>query len=346
MVEHKRLYSLLQLIQRLSRPGGYDIPRLAEIFGVSTRSIYRYLDLIRECGFRIEKYGNRFRIEKRGSDENLLPLLSWDEATLLRDSVLAMPAGPQRSELLKKLEILGDPAPLADMIIDASAAKIIKELAGAIQRRERVVLKDYHSTGSGTIRDRLVEPVGFSVNMRYLHAFVPDLEEMRLFKPERISGIENTGELFELTSRHRIVEPDYFGMNGTPRDTVTLSLNLRALMLLLEEFPQVSEILQEEGVALELLQGAEKKTMERKRDDQEEQSDEETNGEASPASKRYTLKLKVNGYEGVGRFVLGLPGEAEVVGPESFREYIIQRLGRSSLLKKKQNTQETSNDIS
>src|SRR5690625_3392075 len=100
MVEHRRLYSILQMIQRLNRPGGYDIPRLASLFGVTTRSIYRYLDLIRECGFLVEKTGNRYRIEKRHQTEHLLPLLSWDEATLLRDTVLSMPWGPHKTRLL------------------------------------------------------------------------------------------------------------------------------------------------------------------------------------------------------------------------------------------------------
>jgi predicted DNA-binding transcriptional regulator YafY len=48
MSEHKRLYTLLQLISLLGKPGGYPVKRLAGRFQVSTRTIYRYFVILRE----------------------------------------------------------------------------------------------------------------------------------------------------------------------------------------------------------------------------------------------------------------------------------------------------------
>jgi hypothetical protein len=62
-----------------------------------------------------------------------------------------------------------------------------------------------------------------------------------------------------------------------------------------------------------------------------------TNGsDALTAQNHGGLKidLSVQGYEGVGRFVLDLPGEADAVGPPAFIRYLEERMGRSALFRK------------
>ncbi|MEX0769747.1 MAG: HTH domain-containing protein [Balneolaceae bacterium] len=73
MGDHKRFFIILQMIRLLSRPGGFAVKRLAQRFDVTPRSIYRYFDLLRECGFALEKSGGRYRFQNSGdAEKNML----------------------------------------------------------------------------------------------------------------------------------------------------------------------------------------------------------------------------------------------------------------------------------
>jgi hypothetical protein len=43
-------------------------------------------------------------------------------------------------------------------------------------------------------------------------------------------------------------------------------------------------------------------------------------------NKRYTFSGPVANYAGIGRFVMGLFDEIEIVGPEEFREYVRKKV--------------------
>ena len=40
----------------------------------------------------------------------------------------------------------------------------------------------------------------------------------------------------------------------------------------------------------------------------------------------YNLKIPIAGYQGIGRFVMGLPGEVEVSGSSGFKKYLKEEL--------------------
>jgi proteasome accessory factor C len=306
MTEHKRLFNLLQMIALLSRPGGFSVKRLASRFQVSTRTIYRYFDILRECGFQIEKSGNRRRFKQPSDSLNLLPQFTAIEAELIRKAILALsPEDSRRNGLLNKLNVITDPAHIADMIVDAKTAGNVSALLTAVRKQKRVVLHHYHSPNSETTQNRTVDPLGFSTNMKYLLAFDPDHQKVIQFKPERIEIVEVTGTMFEPDKRYQVEKPDLFGMNGTPHREVILRLNSRALRLLLEEFPESRNL---PGLA-------------------------DAENLKNPENKNHTITLPVKGYDGVGRFVLGLPGEAVPLGPAGFLRYLKKRMEKGALQK-------------
>lgn len=314
MNEHKRLYNLLQLISLLSKPGGYQVQRLAKRFGVTARTVYRYFEILRECGFVLEKSGSRYRFKNAPESQNILPLFSAEEAAVINKAVLSLhPDYPIKTGLLKKLRIMADPSHLSELIVDAHASGIISSLLEAIRGQKRVILQNYHSPSSDTLLNREVDPLGFSINMKYLYAFDPDHQKTVQFKPERIGRVVITGIVFEPDERYRIEKPDLFGMNGQPQTDVTLSLNRRALHLLLEEFPESRNIIKDlEG--FKNLPGLDGK---------------------APDRTRLNVNLPVKGFDGVGRFVLGLPGEAVPLGPPEFLAYLDKRRNRSSFIPQK-----------
>ncbi len=303
MGEHKRLYNLLQLISLLSKPGGYSVKRLAGQFRVTTRTIYRYFDLLRECGFDLVKNDGRYRFHNPTDSVNLLPLFTAEEEAVIRKAVTSLHlSNPHKSGLLKKLRLMTDPWFITELIVDAKTSGNIQTLAEAIHDKRRVILHQYHSLNSEPVLSRMVDPLGFSVNMKYVYGFDLDHQKVVQFKPERIGSVEITDTKYIVDKRYHIEKPDLFGMNGSPQAKVTLTLNRRALHLLLEEFPESRNV---EGLAVN--------------DVWEKGPSEESN---------ITISLPVKGFEGVGRFVLGLPGEAEPVGPPEFLKYLENRMKR------------------
>lgn len=282
MNEHKSLKTVLELIRLLHQPSGYMIERLAQRFGVTTRSVYRYINVLQELGFEIEKHGDRYRMILRRDAQLMMPLFSSEETDTLRDSVLAIhDRHPLKPTLLKKLRFFSDTDFIAEIIEDHITAGHIKSLIQAIREKKQIWLRHYSSPNSQTTRDRLVEPIRFSSNLRYLYAYEPELKSLRQFKPERIGKTEITKHTFNQTAEHTITSIDAFGMNGQPRTFVQLKLSQRARHLLTEEFPEVN-----------------------------------------PLPSHEVTQLTVHGFEGIGRFVLGLPGEIEVLGPERFVGYL------------------------
>jgi proteasome accessory factor C len=306
MTEHKRLFNLLQMIALLSRPGGYTVKRLSKRFQVTDRTIYRYFDLLRECGFRIEKAGNRRRFKQPSAAQTVLPLFSADEAAMISQAVVSLhSAHPKKTGLLKKLKLMSDPVFLADLIVDAKTAANVESLTAAIRDKKRVILHNYQSPSSETTMNRTADPIGFSTNVKYLYAFEPSHQKVVQFKPERIERVEITNQVYTPDERYRIEKPDLFGMNGTPHTEITLRMNSRALRLLLEEFPESRNLpgLSESGNLKDL------------------------------ENNHHKMILPVKGFDGAGRFVLGLPGEAVPLGPPDFLRYLENRMNKGTIQK-------------
>lgn len=293
MHDFKKLYTLLQMIALLSKSDGYTVDRLARKYDMSTRNIYRYLDLLKECGFHLQKDSDhRYKITGAGEvfqQEGVT--FSLEEAGIIKDAVMAIHSvHPLRNNILAKLFAHSDLDAAAELIYNKMIGQTIAKLTQAIQEKQQVVLRSYHSHNSETIADRLVEPIGFVNNMRYFTAFEPDSNQVLQFKPDRVGSVALRETDQQYTHLYSVQHPDAFGMNGEPVAEVRLQLSPRAANLLQEEFPQAIDGLQ-------------------------------TTGKDGTA----VWRGRVKGFEGVGRFVLGLPGEAEAVSPQGLIDYLDER---------------------
>lgn len=294
MHEYKKLYTLLRIIALLSESTGYTVPQLAKKYELSKRTIYRYLDLLKNCGFSFDKdINNRYRINKPGEaflNEGVF--FSLEESSIIKDAILAIHnTHPLRNNILSKLFAFSELNNTAELIYDQLLAKKIAALTRAISDKRQVVLKGYHSLNSNSIADRLVEPVSFVHNMRYFTAFEPETHEVRLFKPDRAGDVKVLDKEFAHESLHTATHPDAFGMKGNEETKVELKLSPRAANLLSEELPLAAEGIEDSG----------------------------------PSDFSY-WNGKVKGFEGVGRFIMGLPGEVEVVAPPELAVYVREKM--------------------
>lgn len=289
MTEQKKIFRVLQLIARLRSPLGCSKSDIAESFEVTERTVERYFDLLRDIGFEITKSHNRFRIERieRG---NLIPedliVFSLEEAALIRQAIEAtVHQSPLQKTLLAKLYALTDMDELADTLYSQTLSRNISTVREAIQNKQQVLLKGYHSVNSNTIIDRLIEPINFHSYFQYVLGFEVNSMEVKQYKTERITEAINTGKNWKHKAQHQQKGIDTFGMSGTDPIHIKLKLTTRARHLLVEEHPDAASYVQK-------------------------------------IDEHFLYASTVYSLEGVGRFVLGLPGEVEVLEPEELKVYI------------------------
>ncbi len=284
-----RVMRLISMLQRRPRA----ISELAETLDTSTRSVYRYIILLEELSMVIDKdFHNRYFIHTQSDEEGQINFTA-EESTMINELVQTV-AGqhPLKDSVLKKLFIHSDLKQVSGELVKARLGKMVHDLVEANKVKQRVLLKNYHSAHSGEIRDRLVEPVGFNQAYDILIAYEVQDRMNKSFKLERISEVLPLNMPFEFEDQHKLPEQDIFGVSGGETETVTLKLTLRAYLLLREEYP----------LALPYL---------------------------SREDNTYLFRGPVHGYAGVGRFVMGLPGEVEVapigIGGEGLKRYVVEQ---------------------
>lgn len=290
-MEQPRVERVFRLMRLMTGNVYFTVEELAEKLDTSYRSIYRYIDTFKELGFAVEKiHGNVYRIVKMPSsfkDLSKLVYFSDEEAKIVcnlienLDSTHAL-----KSALYKKLAAIYDITSINEFKGSKSNAACVQAIRNAMDEKKRVVLKNYASSHSGDIRDRLVEPFGFTNNHIDVWAYDVEKKENRIFKIPRIEWVDVLNEGWEFEEQHHRTNIDDFRMayegEGIP---VKLELSLRAKNLLIEEFP-----LAEAGV---------------KKD-----------------GDKWVYSGVVGHMEGVGRFCIGLAGDVRVVESPELEEYI------------------------
>lgn len=165
----------------------------------------------------------------------------------------------------------------------------IYNLIQAIKQQKQVVLKEYKSGNSKNIRDRILEPIDFTINYTGVWCYDTEDQTNKIFKASRIQQVEILDSDWQYKPKHRVGITDIFRMQSFEPIAIQLQLSLVAYNLILEEFPLSEKCL-------------------KKVDD-----------------NNYLLTTEVGNFLGVGRFVLGLPGEIEVVYPQAFRDYLSEK---------------------
>lgn len=289
-MDQPKIERLLRLLRLLSGNVTYSVDELADRLDTSWRSIYRYIDTLKSAGFAVEKvYGNVYRLVSMKDarfDLSKVVMFSGEEAAIVNgmidglDNTNALKIG-----LKRKLAAVYDSTSIANYIGSKSNAANTQAIADAIREHRKVVLKDYESSHSGQVRDRLVEPFQFTTN--YVDAWCFDLEDgaNKRFKIARISEVVILPEEWTAEASHKAQPMDAFRMNGDRPIHIKLILSLRAKNLLVEEYPLA------------------------------EQSTREENGHWIYEGDIYAL-------QGAGRFVVSLFHEIEIAEGEPLRQYV------------------------
>lgn len=295
MAAQEKMRRLLKMLVLLSTGVRRSKQELSRHMGLSIRTIERYINTFRGAGFVVDNLDGCYQIEKNtGNGRSISDLLvfSEEEALILNKAIHAIDDNNIiKQNLTAKLYALYDKDWIRRVIIHRQNSENVHTLFMAIQYKKQVILKHYHSANSDKISDRVVEPFSFTTNFMNIWCYEPATKQNRMFKTARIGKVEMLENDWLNESRHKEGFTDVFRMSSNERLKVKLHLSLRAAHLLTEEYPLAANFISE-------------------------------------TENVFLFETDVCTYDGVGRFVLGLPGEAEVIGSEEFREYLRHRVNR------------------
>ena len=294
IIPQAKLLRLFQIIAVL-KSGHWTIRQLAERFDTSERTIYRYINLLEEVDFLLEKnFDNRYFIITTDDDPSQAQF-SIEETKLIKKLIQSgAHDNPLKSTLLKKLSLNSEMDSMPRLFLKVRLGHFVDQLAEAIKNKNQVVLKNYHSANNNEIRDRLVEPIHFGDNYQSIIALDCRDRICKQFKQDRIGEIVATDNKFEHEELHQKNQTDIFGFTGDSNTWITLHLTLRAYLLLREEFP----------ISIPFTERLE---------------------------DGYQFHGPVSNFDGIGRFVMGLMDEVRIVGPDVFRSFIQNKLQQQIL---------------
>src|SRR5699024_8677904 len=147
----------------------------------------------------------------------------------------------------------------------------------------------YQSSNSQSVSDRKVEPFEFMSDYKAIWCLDIADNTVKQFKISRITEVISLSGNWQFKELHHSPFTDAFRMAADkPIANVKAILSLKAYNLIREEYPLSEIYIKEEG------------------------------------DNSYYLDIPIADYHGIGRFVLGLPGDIKVLGPKEFKEFLIE----------------------
>lgn len=293
-MDQPKMERMLRLIKMLTANNSLSVEEIAVRLSISPRSVYRYIDTFRQAGFIVKKVNSVIKLDKSSPyfrDINELIHFTEEEAYILKSAIESIDDNNLlKQNLKKKLYTVYDYKILAETIVDSKNGRNVKYLVQGMENKQIVMLKNYSSSHGNDIRDRMVEAFAFTTNYEQVWCYCMEDNENKLFRVSRIGSVELLAEPWKHESGHKAGYMDVFRIHSDQKTRIKLKLGLRAANLLKEEFPLASKELQE------------------------------------VSENEWLLDTEVCSFEGVGRFVIGLIDDIEIIGSPEFKEYLADRV--------------------
>ena len=269
----------------------YTVEELAERLDTSYRSIYRYIDTFKEVGFVVHKEaGGVYRLGKESpyfKDISQLVHFTDEEAHIVNQLIGALDdTNMLKQNLRRKLSSVYNCTSLANSIVKGKNAENVNRIIEAIDEHRQVILHAYASSHTGSKRDRVVEPIVFTTNYVQIWCFDTSDGKTKIFNTARIGEVEILDTEWQHEAEHKCGHIDIFRNTGFEQMRVQMRLGVMAHNLLIEEYPLSERDLTQE---------------------------DETH---------WLLDTLVCNYAGIGRFVIGLADDVEILDSPDFVEFL------------------------
>ncbi len=286
---------LTRLILLLAGNNGHSITEISEKLKVSERQAYRYIEQMQNAGLVITKNSNGYlKIDKTDPyQKDIADLLyfSKEESYILSQAIHSISNDTLlKDNLVKKLYSIYDFERVPQVMVRKANSEIIHELITAIKDKRMAVLLNYHSSNSSSTTDRLIEPFEFTTNLNAVWAYEEATHKNKIFKIQRIGKVESVGNKWRYEKRHKTGLLDPFRMSGSHKIRVKMTLSYKARNLMIEEYPLTEAMIKQ------------------------------------TRDKSFVFDGWVCALEGIGRFVLGLPEDIEVIKPLKFKAFLNEKI--------------------
>ena len=283
-------------MKMLTANNSLTVDEIANKLSISSRSVYRYIDTFREAGFVIKKADNFIKLDKSSpyfKDISELIHFTEEEAYILKSAIENIDENNLlKQNLKKKLYTVYSYNILAETIVSGKNGRNVQLLVEAIENKRPVILRNYSSAHGKVIRDRYVEAYAFTTNYVQIWCYCSEENTNKLFKISRIGSVEILQENWKFEENHKSGYIDIFRMNSDEMLPIKLKLGLRSVSLLTEEFPLASKYIQKLN------------------------------------NNEWMLDTEVCSFDGVGRFVMGLLDDIEIIDSPEFDKYILDLVNK------------------
>ncbi|MGM0496790.1 MAG: helix-turn-helix transcriptional regulator [Bacteroidota bacterium] len=302
MSKQPKIQRVLELLLVLNCKYGRSLKYISEMLHISERTVYRYIETIRNAGFVVDKkesegktyyYINKNETEQQDISELLH--FSKEEAYILSKAIHTIDQENElKTNLIKKLYSLYDFDRVAVPIIKKENSENVHKLTQAINEKKQVILSNYQSSNSSSTYDRKVEPFGFTTNFISVWCFDTKGQTNKIFKTSRIGQVIPMQESWQYENQHQETFMDVFRISSRQKIPVKLTLSMMAKNLLTEEYPLAEKYIQRIN------------------------------------DNSYIFETEVAGLEGIGRFTLGLIDQITIHYPESLKTHIKEKISKKN----------------
>ncbi|WP_321996984.1 WYL domain-containing protein [Draconibacterium orientale] len=296
MPQDNKAFRLLRLLFFLS--GSYPKTRkeCTDFLNIRESAFYNYRNELIAIGFNLRQKDGKYWVEAEDKPTHILANLlhfSEEEAYVLAKSIDNIEGHMLPAKRLKqKLVAFLNQDKAIETYLEKEKPEMVSTLHKAIKNKKQVLLKNYASGNSQTIRNRRVEPFEFKDDFNLVWAYDTDVKLNRQFKICRMEDVLETPFCWEYERLHRSTPVDVFRNTGEPNKHVEFELNVRARNLLMEEYPLTEKYITE------------------------------------ISKNHFLFKALVAKYEGPARFVLGMAEDICMVGDDGFRKFVKEKTNK------------------
>lgn len=290
MVRLNKYDNEFRLILLLTDGFGYTAEQLAEQLAVERRTIYNYFATLRQCGFHVVKNGAEYSLDGNSHFfQRITESMSINDkeaayivAQLKKDKTNTTMSQVVRRKLARAFHLPVDTSKTPSQAV----APILKTIGEAIEMKRMVVLRNYSSPHSSSVKNRVVEPFLIMDDGVSVRCYEIASRMNKTFKTSRMGAVQMLDVTWAYEAEHKDVYTDVFRFSGDERNPIRLRLGRLSKTLLVEEYPDAAACLTSDGKG------------------------------------GWLFSADVVSFVAVGRFVLGLSHDIEVMGGETFLAYL------------------------
>ena len=299
-MNHSQYAKELDLLSLLIDGDSHTTDEMCRILGTTRRNLYYYLSFLRDYGFELVRTkGGKYYIGPHSPFfQNVARSVDFTRQEV--NYLFSLLAGVAEKDAMhhkikRKLERYYGLDTFTDDDTRLKVSRNAELMNKAMEQKKIVIIKDYSSPHSKTVSTRVVEPFMFLNEQADVRCYELGSKTNKTFKLSRMGSVEVTDTDWGFEDRHRQLFTDMFLFSGEERHRVVLRMGILSHSIMLEEYPQSEKCFTQHD------------------------------------SEHWIFDAEVASFLGVGRFVLGLFSDIEIIGDEGFVEYIRKEVNSMKL---------------